>query len=476
MSDQNAKNESLTIQRKALKINLDAPIYGTFAEIGAGQEVARFFFQAGGANGTVAKSISAYDMAYSTTLYGTCKRFVCEERLNQMLDAEFKMLMETIGPVRKQDTTYFSFANTVAAKSYTYNRDFHGWLGLKFQMYPGAKPSRINLHVRMLDDDRLGQAQALGVVGVNLIYAAFYLRNNPNELVRSLVENLGNHQIEIDYIRFEGEGFEAIDNRIMCLELVVNHLTKAVMFDPKLGVVQPSEGLYKKSILVQRGSFRPVTHVNIDMMDKALMQFKQDNKVQGTDILPLMEITLTNLLSTGDLNLEDFLARVDTLMALGYSVLISNYLEYYRLNSYFSLYTKNPVGIAMGIKNIRDIFQEEYYKDLEGGIMESFGKLFSKNVTLYVYPELDSSHKNLITIKDFVPPDELKGLFQYLLDRNHLIGIENIRKEVLTIFSRDVLVMIGVGSEEWFHMVPEKVGEMIRERGLFYWPYESDKK
>ena len=473
MSDQTDKNESVTIQRKALKINLDGPKYGTFAEIGAGQEVARFFFQAGGANGTIAKSISAYDMAYSTAMYGECKRFVCEDRLNQMLDAEYSMLLKTIGPVRKQETTYFSFANTVAAKSYSYNRDFHGWLGIKYQQYVGAESSRINIHIRMLDDDRLSQAQALGIVGVNLIYAAFYLSENPAEIVKSLMENLGNHKIEVDYIKFEGVGFEKVDNRIMCLELVRSKLTNAVMFDPKLGVVQPSEALYKKSVLVQRGSFRPVTHVNIDMMENALAQFVQEDAVKGTEVYPLMEITLANLLANGDLNLEDFLARVDILMALGYNVLISNYLEFYRLNSYFANYTKNPIGIAMGIKNIRDIFQEDYYKNLEGGIMESFGKLFSRNVKLYVYPELTEDHKTVIKINNFKAPIELEHLFEFLLSRNHIVGIKGFNKEYLTIFSRDVLVMIGVGSTDWFGMVPEKVGQMIREKGLFFWPKDK---
>lgn len=475
MSDQAEKNESITIQRKALKINLDAPKYGTFAEIGAGQEVARFFFQAGGANGTIAKSISAYDMAYSKAMYGDCKRFVCEDRLNQMVDAEYEMLLNTIGPVRTQETTYFSFANTVAAKSYTYNRDFHGWLGIKYQHYVGANPSRINIHIRMLDEDRLSQAHALGIVGVNLIYAAFYLKENPTEIVKSLIENLGNHKIEIDYIRFEGVGFEKVDNRIMCLELVRNNLTKAVMFDPKLGIVQPSEALYKKSVLVQRGSFRPVTHVNIDMMENALAQFIQEEAVKGTEVFPLMEITLANLLQDGDLNLKDFLARIDILMALGYHVLISNYLEFYRLNSYFANYTKNPIGIAMGIKNIRDIFQEEYYKNLEGGIMESFGKLFSKNVRLYVYPELSPDHKTIIKVHNFKAPQGLEHLFEFLLDRNHIVGIKGFNKDYLTIFSRDVLIMIGVGSEDWFQMVPEKVCKMIKEKGFFDWPKSNIK-
>lgn len=473
MSDQGTKSESITIQRKALKINLDKPKYGTFAEIGAGQEVARFFFQAGGANGTIAKSISAYDMAYSTAMYGECKRFVCEDRLNQMLDAEYDMLLKTIGPVRKQETTYFSFANTVAAKSYSYNRDFHGWLGIKFQRHPGAGASKINIHIRMLDDDRLSQAQALGIVGVNLIYAAFYHRDEPTEAIKSLAENLNNHKIEVDYVKFDGEGFEHIDNRILCLELVRNKLTNAVMFDPKLGVIQPAEALYKKSVLVQRGSFRPLTHVNIDMMENALAQFIQEDAVKGTEVFPLMEITLANLLANGDLNLQDFLARVDILMALGYSVLISNYVEFYRLNSYFANYTKNPIGIAMGIKNIRDIFQEEYYKDLEGGIMESFGKLFSKNVRLYVYPELSADGKTLIKIQNFKAPDALEHLFGFLLDRKHIVGIKGFNKDYLTIFSRDVLVMIGVGSTDWFNMVPPTVAKLICERGYFDWPKEA---
>ncbi len=469
MTDQNAKSESMTIQQKALKINLDKQIYGTFAEIGAGQEVARFFFQAGGANGTVAKSISAYDMAYSTAMYGECARFVCEDRVNQMLDAEYNALIHTIGHSRADETTFFAFSDTVAAKSYTYNRDYHGWLGIKFQQSPRAEASRIIIHVRMLDEDRLSQAIALGIVGVNLMYAAFYHKDNLEKLIDSLQDNLSNHKIEIDFIKFDGAGFESVDNRLQCLKLIQNGLTNAVMFDPIKGIVQPAEALYKKSVILQRGSFRPVTHVNIDIMENAIAQFVQEKSVQNTDVLPLMEITLSNLMSEGGLDLNDFLARVDILMELGYTVLISNYLEFYRLNRFLSNHTKNPMGIALGIKTIRDVFNDKYYDNLEGGILEAFGKLFSRNVKMYVYPELREDGRTLVKANNFVADDDLEYIYQFLTARGSIVPIKGYNREFLSIFSRQVLKMIAEGNKEWIPMVPDIVAKMIMNNGYFGW-------
>ncbi|PCJ52548.1 MAG: nicotinate-nucleotide adenylyltransferase [Planctomycetota bacterium] len=471
-SDDSSKSESLTIQRKALRLNMDSYKYGTFAEIGAGQEVARFFFQAGGANGTVAKSISAYDMAYSNSMYGEGKRYVCEERVEQMLDAEYDMLVNTIGKARPEESTFFVFADTVAAKSFSYKRDFHGWLGFKFQMQPGSKPSTIVLHVRMLDDDRLHQANALGIIGVNLIYAGFYHSNNVDDFIKSLIENMNQHNVEIDFLKFSGDGFKEIDNRIVSLKLVQNGLTEAVMFDPKDGIMQPSEALYKKSVLVQRGSFMPVSNVNKDLMENAMAQFAQEKQVEGTTILPLMEITLSNFAVDGDgeIDLVDFMHRVETVLSLGYSVLISNFLEYFKLNSYFGKYTKSMIGIALGIKNMKQIFTEEYYENLEGGILESFGKLFCKNVKLYVYPQL-AQDNTLIQVQHFMASEELAHLFDFLMARNHITGIKGYDMECLKIKATELIASIKAGNEDWVSSMPASAAELIKEKKYFGWPH-----
>src|ERR1700734_3336458 len=382
----NEPKNLLTTTQKALTINLDGLKYGTFAEIGAGQEVAREFFHAGGASGTIAKSISAYDMAFSDAIYGKTPRYVSHERLNLMLDREYQLLMERLDAARGERTAFFLFANTVATSNYKATNEAHGWLGFRLQIEPKGEPSEIVLHVRMWDKEAALQQQALGIVGVNLIYGAFFYRADPKQLIESLRDDLAVDRIEIDMLKFSGPAFAGVDNRLMSLHLVEVKLTNAVMFGPQGEVLQPSEVLHKKPILVERGSFRPVTHVNVDMINCATAQFVQEPLVKGKEVIILMEITMNNLLSGGQLDAQDFLARVDLLSDIGFTVLISNYSEYYRLTSYFRRYTKEMIGVAVGINNLLEIFNEKYYENLEGGILESFGRLFRNAVKLYVYP------------------------------------------------------------------------------------------
>ena len=387
----------LTTNRKALTVNLNEQQYGTFAEIGAGQEVARMFFQAGGASGTIAKSISAYDMAFSDAIYGKAPRYVSKERLALMLSHEYDLLIQRLAAQRGERTTFFVFADTVATKSYKGNNEAHGWMGVRFQSEPGGPPSDIVLHVRMWDRENVLQQQALGIIGVNLIYGAFYYRQDPRRLIQSLLDNLGSDRIEVDMCRFSGPAFPGVDNRLMSLHLVRHGLTNAVMYSPNGDVLQPSEVLYKKAILVERGSFRPVTHVNVDMLNCATAQFVQEPLVKGKDVMVLMEITMNNLLAAGAIDGADFLSRVDVLGDIGFTVLISNYSEYYRLTSYFRRYTKEMIGVAMGINNLLEIFNEKYYENLEGGILESFGRLFRNAVKLYVYPMRQEAYDRYLT-------------------------------------------------------------------------------
>jgi hypothetical protein len=479
------QKELLTTNRKALTVNLDEPLYGTFAEIGAGQEVARVFFQAGGASGTIAKTISAYDMAFSDAIYGKAPRYVSKERLKLMLDHEFQLLIERLGSVRGDTTTFFVFADTVAAKSYKSKNDGHGWMGVRFQTQPKGEPSEIILHVRMWDKDNVSQQEALGIIGTNLVYGAAYYRNDPAKLVQSLIDNLGAERIEVDMLQFGGPAFAVVDNRLMSLLLVQYGLTNAVMFGPNQEVVQPSEVLYHKAIMVERGSFRPVTNVNVDMLNCATAQFVQDPSVKGKDVIVLMEITMNNLLAGGAIDPRDFLARVDLLGAIGFTTMISNYSEYYRLTSYFRRYTKEMIGVAMGINNLLEIFNEKYYENLEGGILESFGRMFRHSVRLYIYPMKQEAYDRYVTsgwgtgathgfasnvlihARNAQVADHLRNLYDYLLENHYIDSIVGYDPSTLNIFSRDVLKRIKEGDATWEQMVPAPVAAEIKKSKLF---------
>ncbi len=481
----------LTTNRKALTINLDDLRYGTFAEIGAGQEVSRLFFQAGGAAGTIAKTMSAYDMTFSDEIYGKAPRYVSRERLVTMLDREFELLHERLAEKRGETTGFFAFADTVAAKSYRGNNECHGWMGISFQPEPQSPPSRIIMHVRMWDKDHILQQQALGIVGVNLIYGAFNYRNDPAKLVSSLTDNVGNERIEVDMLKFEGSEFAEVDNRLMSLLLVQFGLTNAVMFGPEHEVLQPSEVLRRKAILVERGSFRPVTHVNVDMLNCACAQFMQEPAVQGKEMVVLMEITMNNLLAAGDIDAEDFLSRVDLLSDIGLTVLISNYPEYYRLTSYFRRYTGEMIGVAMGIDNLLEVFNEKYYESLQGGILEAFGRLFRNAVKLYIYPMRRAAYETyrtgesgketppgagvpnafandvLVTARNLQVSHRLSNLYAHLMENHYIDCIVGYNPEILDIFSRDVLQRIQNHDDSWEKMVPDPVAAAIKRNGLF---------
>jgi hypothetical protein len=480
----------LTPGAKALTVNLDQKKYGTFAEIGAGQEVARVFFQAGGASGTIAKSISAYDMAFSDAIYGKAPRYVSQERLQLMLDHEYRLLIERLAASRGDHTTFFVFADTVATLSFKANNEAHGWMGIRFQTAPQGEPSDIILHVRMWDKEAVLQQEALGIIGSNLIYGAFYFRDDPSKLIQSLQDNLSHERIEVDMLKLTGPAFQNVDNRLMSLHLVQFGLTNAVMFGRGGEVIQPSEVLHKKAILVERGSFRPVTHVNVDMLNCATAQFVQEPLVKGKEVVVLMEITMNNLLAAGALDAQDFLSRVDLLSDIGFTVLISNYSEYYRLTSYFRRYTKEMIGVTMGINNLLEIFNEKYYDNLEGGILESFGRLFRNAVKLYIYPMrgeaydryLASDHGAsapagggphafssgvLINARNVQVVDHLRNLYDHLLENHYIDCIVGFNPEILGIFSRDVMRRIKERDATWETMVPKPVADAIKQRGLF---------
>ena len=470
-------HEILSTNNKALKINLDQRRYGTFAEIGAGQEVVRWFFRVGGAAGTIAKSMSAYDMAVSDAIYGECERYVCRARLESMLNHEHSLNISRLQESRGDTTGFFAFADTVSARNFKGTNECHGWMGVRFQAHPRDEDSQIILHVRMLDTENALQQEALGIVGVNLLYGACFLSHEPDMLIESLLDNLTTRRIEIDMIEFSGIAFRHVDNRVMSLRLVQLGLSNAAMFSASGEVLQPSEVLYKKPILVERGSFRPVTHVNVDMLRAAQEKFAKEPGIDGESVVTLMEITMHNLQSsgvqsgggqgTGDIDLRDFLARADVLAACGTTVLISDYFEYYRLAAYLARHTKKKIGLAMGAASLIELFDEKYYAGLDGGILESFGRLFKNDLKLYIYPLKDKQTGEMTTVSNVKVAPELRKLYEYLIDKGCIEQLDNYNPNYLSIFSRDVLQQIKSGDPKWSEHVPAEVAEVIRRRGFF---------
>lgn len=452
--------------KKAFQINLDLKKYGTFAEIGAGQEVARRFFTVGGAAGTVAKTMSAYDMTFSDAIYGPAERYVSRARLHTMLDHEYDLLVERLGEKCGAERTFFVFADTVAARSFKQHNESHGWLGIRFQAEIGAEPSEIIIHVRMLDESNVDQQEALGVVGVNLVYGAFY-HHQPEELIASLPENLADDRIQVDMIKFSGPAYEEVDNRLMSLQLVSQGLTNAVMFTADGETVQPAEVFYKKAILVERGNFRPVTYATNDMLNGARAEFLKECDCREEDLVVLMEMTLENLLSEGQLNHADFLARVDILGALGRTVLISKFGEYYRLAAYLTRYTNRAIGIVMGVPSLLEIFDEKYYLNLEGGILEALGRMFKSGLKLYVYPMINEETGEVVTASKIAVAPNLRALFRHLLENNHIAEITEYNPDYLRIHPPAALEMLQSGESGWENMLPPEVVAMIKEREFF---------
>ncbi|MGA2540853.1 MAG: TonB-dependent receptor [Verrucomicrobiota bacterium] len=461
------EREIISTHQKALQVNLDPAKYGTFAEIGAGQEVARWFFRVGGAAGTIAKTISAYDMTISDAIYGQADRYVSRQRLETMLRYEYDLLVERLAQKRGATTRFFVFADTVTARSYSRHDDAHGWLGIRFQKEPGEDPSQIIVHVRLWDKENLAEQEALGIFGVNLVHGAMYLHADPNTMIVSLVDNVGAARVEVDMIQLAGPAFAHLDNRLMALQLVQSGLTNAVLFTADGQVVQPADAFYKKCILVERGSFRPVTNVTLDMLRCAQALFVQEPNVQGQDVLTLMEMTLKNLTDGDKIDPRDFLDRVDTLGAIGKTVLISDFGEYHRLAAYFFRYTKRMIGVAIGVPTLKEVFDEKYYTDLEGGLLESFGRLFRNDLKLYVYPLLEAKTGALITAGNLRVAPNLRHLHAYLVENRFIEGLRDYDEKSLPIFSREVLAKIRGGDATWEAAVPPQVAKIIRERKLF---------
>lgn len=483
---QDAGSALLTTNRKALTLNLRQGIYGTFAEIGAGQEVVRNFFKAGGASGTVAKSMSAYDMKISDDVYGKASRYVSRERLSQMLAFEYDLLVKRLGADRGDSSAFFVFANTVATTSFKSGGDGHAWMGLRFQAGPRSAPNEIHIHVRLWDKEAGLQQDAVGIVGVNLIYAAYFQRDSQDAFIRALVDNVGAARVEVDFLHVSGPEFSGYDNRVCSLKLVESGLTNATAFGSDGSVQVPGEMFYKKSVLVERGLFRPVTTVSVDMMERAAARFVADDESASASLLKLFEISIPTGAQASRLDYADLLARIDLIAAAGFPALVSNYREFYRIPAYFRRYTKEPVAIVAGINNLVDIFSDGYYTHLDGGVLEACGRLFKDKVRMYVYPmrrvqlrrlaasleggrslfedSAEGDAESVVTAENVPMRAAVRHLYAHLLENGLVRSLCEYDPAALNCRPRTLLARIHDDEPGWEHEVPEAVAELIRAK------------
>lgn len=457
----------LTTEEKALTINLKRDIYGCFAEIGAGQEVVANFFRAGGSSGTIAFSQSAYDMKVSDSLYGESSRYVCEERLITMLETEYETMKYRL-PDKFKESRFFSFCNTVESLNYHKTNQGQGWVGIRFQLHLNGPVNDIILHINMHDNSHKAQQEALGILGVNLIHASFFHSGDLHDFLDVLVERLPRDRMEIDMLRVSGPDFEQVDNRIIALNLVKKGITDATMFDLMKNVLQPATALYKKNILLMRGRFRPVTKVHIDMIENGRKAYLKDPRVDESKLEVIFELTLKDLTADGKISDKDFIDRAELLSSLGYTVMISNYLKHYKMIEYLAPIAKNNlIGVIMGVYNLNTIFDEKYYENLNGGLLEAFGKGFSHNMKIYVYPAVNVENGEHYDLENMVIAKNLKGLLTYMIDNDKITAIKEFDSELLKIFSDDVLSRIKANASGWEEDVPEEVVKAIKFMELF---------
>ncbi len=462
-----SNQETFTTKRKALRINLQPDIYGTLAEIGGGQEVARSFFQAGGASGTVAKSISAYDKTFSDVLYNKNQsgRYVSSDRLKLMLKKEFQELVDILQPQKDRSTKFFAFANTVETLNFKKTNQGHGWMGVRFQITPFSEPNEVIIHVRLLENDSILQQYTLGALGVNLIYACFNFVNYPNKFLLSLMDNLSNDRVDINMIEMHGPDLDYVDNRLLSVQLVKNNMTKATIFGPQGNIMQPSDVFYKKNLIVYRGKFRPITKVGEDIIKASINLFKKDKNYKEGNTLTVCEITLNNLIESGNFDERDFLDRVDILNSLGFNVMISSFREFYKLSSYLTKFRLNRIRMVVGAPMFKNIFNKKYYTNLKGGILEAFGALFQENVKLYVYPS--KCNDKIITTENIEVEESVKYLYKHIKNIRKAIDITDFKEENLDINSAEVLEAIHKKEEGWENKVSKTVAEKIKTKHLF---------
>jgi len=460
----------ITTANKALSINLDNSIIGSFAEIGGGQEVSGEFFRAGGSSGTVAKTISAYNKVFSDANYNNNKvgRYVSENRLIKMLDKEYDELVTVLKDKTESYTRFFTFASTVETINYNKTNQGHGWLGIRFQLSPNSKPNDVIIHVILHENDSILQQNTLGILGVNLIWACYFYSDRPNLFLKSLMDNLSSNRIEINMARMQGNDLNYVDNRLLALQLVKNGMTSLTIFDRYRQVQQPSDLLYKKNVIILRGSFRPITYTGFDMLKTSYSLMKKElNTTNKHENVVLCEITLNNLLSNKDFDEQDFLDRVDLLNGMGQYVMISNFKEFYRLVSYMNNIKINNLRLVMGAKILEKILEPNYYSHLKGGVLEAFGRLFPDFVKMYIYPNCNNTNDTIFNSSNINIPESIKSLYDYLKQNNKIFDILDYKKDYLPYYSHIVLEDIKSGNNNWCKMVPIYISEQIKTKKLF---------
>ncbi len=413
-------NEHRSTTGKARSINLNEEIYGTFAEIGAGQEVARHFFQAGLASQTIAKTISAYDMSFSDEIYGkeSTGRYVCESRLNKMLDKEYNLLGKRLGTQRGDRSLFFAYANTVTTSSTT-GKSCHGWMGVRFQIEPKGPANDIVMHVRMLDKHRLQQQEILGVLGVNLVYAAFFERKNPKKFLDTLVEDIKEGRLAVDLIRFSGPAFEEFDNHIINIELLSRKLSEFAYFVPEsnsTSLTYVGDSLFNKSLFIQRGHFSPLNPLHIETLKKGTEQFKNEYKLKNENCLPVFEMTLKDF-NKSDSEIVD---KIIKLNSQGFQVMVTNFSLFFELKQGLKKYTHSPIAFSISASLVDKIFNPKYYSELSGGLLEGLGRLLDSNTNIYVYPHKNEDKVKLmhLTLKDIKLNEPENKILDYFISLN----------------------------------------------------------
>jgi len=435
--------EKLDTHQKALNLNLDATKFGSFAEIGAGQEVARWFLAVGAASGTVAKTISAYDKEVSDDLYGPGVRYVSKERLEAMLDSEWAQLLKQLQKTRGPQTRFFSFVDTVSARNFAGTNEPHGWVGLRFQLQPGGQPNDILLHINLRDPSNLLQQEAVGILGVNLIHAAFHQMEKPEIFLQGVAEGL-EHRIEIDYVDVRGADFATWNNSSLQLLLVELGLAEAVCFPARESPVPPSEVLHKTPVILAPGYFEHVDEqhaaIHERLLNAAIQEFRKEfgeaKSPSGFFCIPVAPLVSGQAAPESSV----LLARIEALRARGGSVLVFREPELYAMTAVVNRHTKEPVRFVVGLSLLIRAF-EDRYSELKGSFLEALSQLFAQNVRIYAYPmtskDLKEAIQNLSAANlewsetnGWVTADQLRlhspagHLLQYVLASNFLVPMQ----------------------------------------------------
>ena len=461
-------HELIPTNRKALKVNIDTSFYGSFAEIGGGQEVARHFFQAGGASQTIAKSISAYDKSFSDELYnqGNKGRYVSEDRVQKMLKEEYTQAVSLLKDYRDK-TLFFAFADTVEILNFSKTNQGHGWMGVKFQLHENSAPNTVILHVKLMENDGLLQQRTIGTLGVNLIYACINFHKYPNVFLESLIDNLSHDRLRITMIRMEGPDLDYVDNRLLGVQLVKHGMTHAIMFDKDGNLAQPSDMLYKKNVLAIRGRFKPITNIAVDIFNRSINLFQLDDDYEPDNTLFFCELTLNDISSDGEINENDFLERVNMLNDIGQNVMLSDFKEFYKLTNFFTQFNIQQLRIIIGVPTLEKVLNKKYYENLSGGILEAVAQLFTKNSKMYIYPTMKEGSDELITSKNIKMDEDVKILFDYLVYNRFILDIQTTLIKDLYVNSHEVLKMIKEGNKDWKKYVPLSVAQKIKEKNMF---------